>query len=325
MNYTDTKVDYCSFDRVSYRPDELHDAGPWDILLSAYDETIRVQKPFRDVPATLKWWVVNAEYGLEEDQHPEGAVTLSASFDPPSVLEYVRDRASELTSAQVCIDATGFIRPHLLVLLWALRDVGVRSFDVLYSDPLRYIADEHTEFTTGPVVEVKGVPGYEGLHRVSTGMEKDILVIGSGYDYEQIARACEYKRNSKKYVLTGLPSLQPHMYQENILRVSEASESLGHLPSQRQRYASANHPFAVAEALHELTEQERQEATAHGQQLGNLYFCPTGPKPHVLGFALYYLRELEGTASSIIYPFARSYEKLTTQGILRTWQYRIEL
>ena len=325
MNLTLPKADYYAFERVSYRPDELDRAGPWDILLSAYDDTMRVQRPFHEVQAIQKWWVVHEEYGFKDGQQPTGAEILPASFDPPSMLIFVRERANELRGANVCVDATGFIRPHLLVLLWALRDVGVRSFNVLYSDPLRYVADEHTEFTTGPIIGVKGIPGYEGLHRVSTGTENDILVIGSGYDYEQIVRACEYKRNSKKYIVTGLPSLQPHMYQENILRVSQASESLGNLSRQRQRYASASHPFAVAQVLHELTQQERHEAVARGQPPVNFYFCPTGPKPHVLGFALYYLRELENTASSIIYPFAKSYERLTTDGILRTWQYRIEL
>ena len=323
--FTLPRADYYAFERTSHTPERLSQAGPWDVLLSAYDETARVQTPFEEVRAAQKVWIVHEEFGLSEVDRPRDAVPLSASFDPPAVLNFVRDIANDLRGARVCVDITGFIRPHLLILMWALRDVGVRSFHAIYSDPMRYIANEYTQFTTGPIIDVVQVPGYEGLHRVPSGTEDDILVIGSGYDYEQIARACEAKRTSKKYVVTGLPSLQPHMYQENILRIDQARESIGSLPRQRLLYASANHPFAVAQELHKLMAREREEAATRQQEPGNFYLCPTGPKPHVLGFALYYLRELEGSAASIIYPLATSYSKLTTDGLLRTWQYEIEL
>ena len=277
-------------------------------------------KPFQDIRADQKHWIVHEEYELRKKDWPPEAIELSASFNPPAILEFVREREHDYRGTKLCIDSTGFIRPHLLVLLWALRDVGVGTFDVLYSDPVRYVEDENTKFT-GPVVKVEQVPGYEGLHRAA----REILVIGAGYDYEQIMRTCEAKLSSKKYILTGLPSLQPHMYQESMLRIDRASESTGSLPSQRQLYASANHPFAVAQVLHDMVAREEQEAKAQGRLQDNLYLCPIGPKPHVLGFALYYLRELVGKNASIIYPFANRYSQLTTEGLLRTWQYRIEL
>ena len=223
----------------------------------------------------------------------------------------------------MCIDSTGFIRPHLLVLLWAMKDIGIRTFDVLYTDPVRYSEDENTRFT-GPIEKVEQVPGYEGVHRASVAAN-DLLVISAGYDFEQIARACEAKLSSKKYILIGLPSLQPHMYQESVLKINRATEWIGDLPPQQRLFASANHPFTVAQALKELVEMEGQGATALGSQSDNLYLCPVGPKPHVLGFAIYYLRELQNSSASIIYPFADHYPLSTTQGLLRTWQYRIEL
>ena len=212
----------------------------------------------------------------------------------------------------------------MLVLLRILRDEGVRSFDVLYSDPVRYVEDEETAFTTGPVERVEQVLGYEGVHRVSAGVD-DLLVIGAGYDFEQIVRACENKNSSKKYLLTGLPSLQPHMFQESMLRINRADEWVGTIPPEHRLYASANHPFRVAQVLHDLISREQEESQAIGNSLGNIYLCPIGPKPHVIGFAIYYLRELEGETASIIYPFAKSYSPSTTQGLRRTWQYRIEL
>ena len=316
-----SKGDYYSFRSIVHSRGTLHAAGPWDFFLSAYDETDRVQIPFQEVPAAEKQWVVHQEYRLSKSDWPEGAIELGPSFDRPTILDFLRDRSHELKGAKICVDATGFIRPHLLVLLWGLREIGIGSFDVLYSDPVRYVEDEDTPFTTGPLLSVEQVPGYTGFHRASVA-SNDLLVIGAGYDYAQIARACEQKRNSKKYLLTGLPSLQPHMYQESMLRIRRADESIGALPSERRLYASANQPFAVAQVLHDVI--AREKAGAWGTSHGNLYLCPVGPKPHVLGFAIYYLRELEGETASIIYPFAESYSRLTTQGLSRTWEYRIE-
>ena len=324
MSAISSLVDYYAFERLEHAANAVDSAGPWDVLLSSYDETDRVQIPFAQVRANVKQWFVHDEFGFVDSDLPEKAVRLSSSFDPPDLVKFVTSNSPTLQTAKVCVDATGFIRPHLLVLLRALRDIGVRSFDVLYSDPVRYVQDEHTKFTTGPVVRVEQVPGYRGVHTASIPAD-DILVIGAGYDYQQIARACEQKRSSKKYILAGLPSLQPHMYQESRLRIQRASEWIGDIPLGRWLYASANHPFATAQVLQGVVRNETMEANAAGRPLGNLYLCPVGPKPHLIGFAICYLRELEVQAASVIYPFAESYSRLTTQGVRRTWQYRIEL
>ena len=318
------KADYLAFEQLVHKPEDLAKVGPWDYFLSAYDETDRVQRPFEAIKANHKQWIVHEEYGLDKDHLPSGALELASRTSPPGIVPFVRQLASELQGASVCVDATGFIRPHLLVLLRVLKDEGVRSFDILYSDPVRYVEDEETEFTTGPVERVEQVLGYEGVHRVYAGTD-DLLVIGAGYDFEQIVRACEDKRSSKKYLLTGLPSLQPHMFQESLLRINRADEWVGTIPPEHRLYASANHPFSVAQVLHDLISREKEESLAIGSNLGNIYLCPIGPKPHVIGFAIYYLRELEGETASIIYPFAKSYSPSTTQGLRRTWQYRIEL
>ena len=317
------RADYFAFERLEHNPCRLSEAGRWDFLLSAYDKTERVNTPFREIRADVKQWIVHEEYELPESEWPYGAIKLSASFDPPAIIDFVRQRSHNLRGMKVCIDSTGFIRPHLLVLIWALRNVGVQSFDVLYSDPVRYVDDENTEFT-GPVVRVEQIPGYEGVHRPSSSAD-DLLIISAGYDHRQIKHACDAKGNSKKYIVTGLPSLQPHMYQESVLRIEEANEAIGELTPQQRLYASANHPFTVAQALQDLIGKENQEADAQGRSRANLYLCPVGPKPHVLGFAIFYLRDLENGAASIIYPFAEHYPVATTQGLLRTWQYRVEL
>ena len=316
------RADYYAFQRSEHIPSALSQAGPWHYFLSAYDGTERVLTPFQQVQANHKQWVLHEEYNLPRKDWPVGAIEISSSFDPPSMREFVSQNSCKLREGKLCVDSTGFIRPHLLVLLHALRDIGVRSFDVLYSDPRRYAADEHTTFT-GPVAKVEQIPGYQGVHRASAS--SDILVIGAGYDYEQIISACDTKRTSKKYVLTGLPSLQPHMYQESVLQIDRAREWLGSLPPQQLLYAAANNLFTAAQTLRDVVENEREFAGAAKKLEPNIYFCPVGPKPHVLGFAVYYLRELQDTAVSIIYPFAESYQRLTTDGFMRTWEFQLEL
>ena len=316
------QADFYVFKRTAYSTSELEHEGPWDYFLSAYDGTERVLTPFDHIQADHKQWILHEEYDLPQEEWPPNVITISSSFDPPAMSEFVKANSSSFQDKKVCIDSTGFIRPHLMILMWALRAIGVRAFEMLYTDPVRYSADEHTMFA-GPVAKVEQVPGYQGSHRTSTA--QDILIIGAGYDHEQIIRACEAKRSSKKYILKGLPSLQPHMYQESVLQIDHAREWIGSLPPQQLLYASASNPFTVAQTLHDVVSNEKRIAGPNSRTQPNLYLCPIGPKPHVIGFAVYYLRELQDTAASIIYPFAEGYTRLTTEGLTRTWKFQIEL
>ena len=318
------RADYYAFERKEHKPTELNSAGQWDVLFSSYDKSERVLETFNNINATEKQWFVHEEYQLERNVELSGAIELTSNFGPPDIKTYVTNRTSDLKDKKVCVDATGFITPHLLVLLRALGDAGIRCFDVLYSDPERYVADEETKFVIGPVVRVEQVPGYEGMHRGSM-MSNDVLVIGAGYDVNQIARSCESRRTSKKFIVTGLPSLQPHMYQESVLQINQASEWVGNLPREQRLYASANNPFAAAQMLHDVLSREEGESKERGIATQNTYICPVGPKPHVLGFAVFYLRERQDTATSIIYPFSEHYPTSTTEGLLRTWQYCVEI
>ena len=165
--------------------------------MSAYEETDRVLKPFSGIQAKAKQWFVQEEYDIPIQRCPRDAVLLDAAYDSPAI-KFVMERIHDHKGLRLCIDATGFIRPHLLVLMRAIKEAGLRAFDVLYSDPIRYVRDENTDFTVGPVVEVRQVPGYEGVHNLSVG-GSDILVIGAGYDVEQITRTCDDRLYRRKY------------------------------------------------------------------------------------------------------------------------------
>ena len=79
------KAEYYAFERLSFTPTELEDAGPWDFLLSAYDRTDRVQIPFNNIQANNKQWIVHEEYELPQQEWPSGAIELRGSFDPPAI------------------------------------------------------------------------------------------------------------------------------------------------------------------------------------------------------------------------------------------------
>ena len=324
MAHWTERADYMSFRRIGHNESDLARIGPWDLFVSAFDESDRVRRPFDLIQAERKLWLAHEEYGVPASDVPGDCVQVSSCFDPPDVVDLARHWSRNFEGKRLCIDATGFVRPHLLVLMHALRENGFRTFDVLYSDPLRYREGELTSFTTGPVLRVEQVTGYEGSHPPLPGIN-DLLIVGAGYDNEQIARACQAKKNSRKFIVVGMPSLRPHMYQESKLQIDKAAEALGPLTSEQEVHAPASDPFGVAQVLRDLLTKERRTAEAKGERIGNVYLCPTGPKPHVLGFGLFYLRELEGSSASVIYPFAESYAKATTVGLRRTWEYRFEL
>ena len=219
----------------------------------------------------------------------------------------------------MCVDATGFMRPHLMVLLALAKRAGIAVLDVLYADPVGYVSAENTEFSRGAVTEVRQVRGFEGPHRADSG-ENDLLVIGAGYDDQLLARVAESKRAAHKMQLFGLPSLQAHMYQESRLRASRAEEAIGPQSSRDVLFAPAANPFVTADVLSRVV---RKRPLA--DPFNNLYLAALGTKPQTIGFALFYLTELENSAASVIHPFAESYNREAAYGISGVWHYEIEL
>jgi hypothetical protein len=206
-----------------------------------------------------------------------------------------------------------------MLMVAFMANHGVKRFDVLYSEPGQYAKEEKTTFSSPPR-EVRSVLGFEGVHVTDTS--NDLLIIGSGYDHQLISSVADYKKSARKVQLLGLPSLRPDMYQENVLRAHFADEALGNagVSGQRDFFAPANDPFVVANVVQGIV----RTANSNGG-ISNLYLCPTATKPQALGFALYYVSERLGTATSMIFPFASSYNPETTKGLSRIWKYTIEL
>jgi hypothetical protein len=315
-------MDYSLLHRREYSPGSLDELPEWDLLLSAFNSSERVQSVFEAARSTQKDWLIHSEYGFSDDELPAtGRVIAPPNRDEAEFWQHYVDvtRLDELPAeCRLCVDATGFMRPHLMFLLLLLRRLGFVSVDILYSDPKAYESGDKTEFSQGAVTEVRQVRGFEGAHLPDSG-DNDLLVIGAGYDDGLIRRVAENKRSARKIQMFGFPSLQPHMYEENRLRAALAEESISPLPASSLLFAAANDPFEVAQELHDCVARQSKLGIA------NLYLSPLSTKAQVLGFALFYLCERVSGPTSIIFPYAESYSRETSVGLARVWLYRFEL
>lgn len=315
-------IDYTIFYKTELKADEEWSSDLcWDVFVSAYNSSDRVQKVYDKVNATNKHWLILPEYGYKSEEFPNGKTySLQGNNEAEVMQSYLNDVGEITTDKRICVDTTGFRRPHLMFLLkWFLQN-NIEKFDALYSEPSFYVIKEETRFSDEVVLGVRQVAGFEGNHTINT--ENNVLIIGSGYDHQLIAEAAESKDNAKKIQLFGLPSLRPDMYQENVLRAHRATEAVGSGAGDEPNnyFAPAYDPFVTASVLREIVER-----ISSRKAITNLYLCPTATKPQVLGFALYYLIERQGTATSIIYPICKSYSRETGKGIARIWKYTIEL
>ena len=314
--------DYSIFYKRAWSSDSGWPDLDWDVLLSAFNSSDRVRTVFERASAQEKHWFISPEYGYAQSELPStGRCFPSPDADEATVVQsYFSAASMDLSRLRLCIDITGFMRPHLLVILKYLMLKGVRRFDALYSEPLQYAKKEKTRFSDGVVVEVRQVAGFEGNHRPET--TNDLLIIGAGYDHPLIAHAAEYKESARKVQLLGLPSLRADMYQENVLQAHRAAEQIGTTAadSDDRHFAPANDPFETANALNDIVRDAGRR-----EQVTNLYLCPVSTKVQVLGFGLYYLTECVGRNSSIIFPFCRTYTRETSVGISRIWWYQVEL
>ncbi len=289
-----------------------------DRFISAYNESERVQKVFSESSVPNKHWLVLPEYGYSPGELPSDRVHVCQGNDESSQIGgFFDDVSVNFLDEKIVVDITGFMRPQLAFLMNYLYKKGVKTLILIYSEPRVYSNKEKTLFAGGHVRHIRQIQGFEGVH--SPDERNDLLVIGSGYDQNQIKSICNYKENSRKVQLIGFPSLRPDMYQENILRTTLASQELSEEALYKRLLAPANDPFVTASVLSEFVKKRR-----NSPGISNLYLSPLGTKAQTVGFSLFYLRELVNTPSSLIFPFYSSYGKETSEGINKIWKYTVE-
>lgn len=313
-------LDYQILYRQQVSSDEFAEKSKdWTLFISAFNTSDRVIQVFDRCNSAEKHWVVHPEYNFPDEELPDTCFCPQSRNEAEFWAEYREEAQSKFSEKEtVCVDATGFMRPHLAFLMADLFRAGLSRFQVTYSDPVRYVKQEKTEFTKGPVTEVRQVGSFEGVHLPATEGD-DLVIIGAGYDDELISRVAEDRSNARKVQMFGLPSLEPDMYQQNVYRAEAAAEAVGALADVDTLFAPANDPFVTAQVIRERVELEKRRGP-----VANLYLSSLGTKPQMLGFALYYLTECQGTATSLIFPYAEFYSQETTQGIARTWLYTVE-
>ena len=165
------------------------------------------------------------EYNYSKGDYPSGDVFDGSAEGEAAFISYFwATLPSDASNLRICVDISGFIRPYLIFLVRWLFERGVKSFDAIYSEPVQYHERELTEFSSDVVKEVRQVAGCEGTH--VPDIARDLLIIGVGYEDNLIAHVAENKAKATKLQLIGFPSLRADMYQENVLRVRRAEESL---------------------------------------------------------------------------------------------------
>jgi hypothetical protein len=300
--------------------------GPWPddlegaLLISAFNREDRVRHVFDRLPARHKQWIIHPQYQFAASELPSDGEVIEpgGSDEREFALSYCAKCGHDLSAMPLCVDMTGFIVPELLALIKVFRHRGVQTLDVLYSEPTKYVKGDRTEFATGTDLPVRQVLGYEGVH--TPDMDGDVLVIGVGYQHRLIQRVARNKDHARvKAEVFGLPSLQPHMYQESVLSAARAEDYVSPSPGETW-FAPAADPFITAQVLSDAIADLRGRQT-----MTNLYLSPLGPKPMALGFALYHMLELQGEAASLIFPFSGGYAQRASEGVSRTWRYRLEL
>lgn len=308
-------MEYSHYYKDSISLENLGD-GDWDIMISAHNLTERVLAVFEAVSAYEKHWICHNEYGLPTESTPQSAFRSDATREDEFVLQFFEDRfgGKSLDGAKICVDITGFMRPHLLYLMHYLWAKGVQGFDALYAEPGHYTKLDDTPFAAEQVYSVRQVAGFEGTTNNRT--DNDLLIINAGFEDKLTAEVAEDKDKAEKVLLLGLPSLKADMYQQGVLRTQRARDALGE--GTREVFAPASDPFATATILSELVDKARSE-----RGIDNLFLSPLATKPSALGFGLFYLRECQKNAVSVIFPYSKRYSAESSEGIGRLWKYEI--
>lgn len=298
------------------------DNDRWDFFFSALNDSERVISIFNKVHADKKFWIIIPEYQYEDEDLPQNESILRTDSlnEADQVIETIGSILRDVNrDSRICIDITGLMRPQILFILKYLKLHDFLFFDMIYTEPRNYSKKVDTEFTLSDVTEVRQVSGFEGNHNLdmSKEMPKDVLFIGVGYDSNLMARVALDKDRARHLQLHSLPSLSADMYQESLIRLDRAG-----LPNNNGDdqifFSSANDPYLTASALSSALSRIFKT-----EPISNLYLSPLATKPQTLGFGLFYLKELNGTASSIIFPFSSKYSRETSEGVGRTWRYPI--
>jgi len=165
-------IDYNIFYKTELSvTDKWSSEEDWDLFISAYNSSERVQHVFKKARAKSKHWLVFPEYnyGIHEYPHKD-SFTFPTTNEADFIIDYLNN-VRVFDGLRVCVDLTGFIRPYQMFLTSMLWHHGIKRFDAIYSEPTFYEQREKTKFSSGTgcqVRQVMGLPRKFGSSRCST-------------------------------------------------------------------------------------------------------------------------------------------------------------
>ncbi len=289
----------------------------FDVFVSAYNSSQRVNGVYDAIRATKKIWLIHPEYNYSPIEYPaDNPKVCPVEMSETSQVKILLDEIGEIENKSICIDTTGFMRHVIIFLMAALYMRNVKKFTALYSEPLYYDKHGDTNFSTaskGTPVTVKGTYSSNGGN--------DHLIINVGYDHKLIGEVVDNKEGSVIYPIFSFPSLSADMYQQSAIRASKAGSTAQTASWINNRhFAPANDPFTNAAVISEIV-----RSIDEINENANIYLSPLSTKIQTLGAALYWILEGKSRGGvSILLPECISYSRETSQGLKRLWSYDIE-
>lgn len=321
MNYTYFyKKKFHSLDEIVALSDD------YDIFISSFVNSDRILSLASNIRYKESLWLVEND----DCQNLFVADKTKLIIQPNEDYLIIKQQLQSLNlqNKSICIDVTGFRIPYLLFLMRTLYEIGIKRFDMYYTEPQKYREAEDTIFSDF-FYDVKTIAGMTGLNTSET--ENDLMIIAAGYDHSRIIDVANSKKSAKKVLLFGFPALSPCMFQENIIKAYKAEtsvkDSFRNIDS--NIFSPAYDPFITAQAIHDYVEQKRvvlrKQCNNIKADFTNIYLTPLSTKPHAIGMALYFIWE-KGWHKNItmLYPLCGKYHLDNSDGIAHIWRYTIE-
>jgi hypothetical protein len=307
-------IDYSIFYKESFSLDILGNNFKYDLFISEYDDCERTKAIYERIQSSKKIWLAFPQY-KNIKSFPTHGVYKSKDYAESDYFAAFIDcfKKTKWTSKKISIDITGIPKPHLAFIIKFLSLEHIPSIDLFYTEPQRYLYADETRFS-GFIDKPKSIEGCTSEINNPSNPDEDLLIIAAGYDDNAISKISVYKEYCrKKYCILGFPSLQPDMYQENILKLESAKLSLGEY---KKIFAPAYDPF--------ITAQEIANVIANNPNVTNIYLSPLSTKPQTIGMVLFYLYNRTNLPVSLIFPYSNTYTSGHALGIKRVWKYTLE-
>jgi hypothetical protein len=126
------KIDYFIDSKKEYNIETIKELKH-DIFISCYNDNERVKSLFLNIKANEKIWIIIPEYQYKIFEYPKENYLIGDSFNEAELIvntigEYLKDK----TNLNICIDITGFMRPHIIFFFFFMQIKNINNFNFIY-------------------------------------------------------------------------------------------------------------------------------------------------------------------------------------------------